>query len=445
VSARELCEDVIARIERDDGALRSFTFVDPELLLKDADALDGKLNRGEGVGQLAGVTIGVKDLIDVRGMPTSYNSPTFAERTPSADAECVRQLRAADALIVGKTRSSEFAWSPDTPPTVNPADHLLTPCGSSGGSAAAVGGSLVHAGLGTDTGGSIRAPAALCGLVGIKPTYGVVSLTGVLPNSWSLDHAGPLTRSVDDARLVLRHMVSYDRRDPAGAPADVVAPLRRRLDAPTRVSLGTLRIGVFDHPLFEIVEDRAQAAFEGCVERLSRAGAAVVSIDLPELRFVLGTLLAINMGDAGVFTRYLRGRLEQVAQADVQAALHLAHAVPAVLVSRAQQARRRLAELVSAKFREHRLDAVLTPASVAGAIARDEPDAVFTRSDGEEEPVLWWGYPRPFYLANLTGLPAVVLPIATDPPPLGLQLIGKPYLDDELLAISDAFAEEVVA
>jgi aspartyl-tRNA(Asn)/glutamyl-tRNA(Gln) amidotransferase subunit A len=437
-SARDVAVWTLDRIDRNDGDLRAMTYVDPDLVLAQAAHLDARRRAGEEIGGLAGVPVVIKDLFDVEGLPTSYNSPTYPPTVARGDASCVARLRRAGALIVGKSRTSEFAWSPDTPPTANPADHTLSPSGSSGGSAAAVGGGLVPVGLGTDTGGSIRCPAALCGIVGLKPTYGIVSLSGVLPNCWALDHAGPLTRNVNDARLVLSELVGHDPQYPYSAPAHRVDPLRDRLSRRVIPQLRDLRLGVVEDPLFEIVDGRAQSAFDGALESVKASGVALPQVRIPELRFVQGTLMALSLGSTALFTDVLRRDPDGFAQEDVKAAFNIGHFIPAVLVQRAAQARRRIAEVIATTFRDHNLDGLLAPAAVAPAGTKGDLDAVLLRRNGEPEPVFWGGHPRPFYLANLTGQPSIVIPIVNESPPLGIQVIGRPYRDDALLAIGEA-------
>jgi Asp-tRNA(Asn)/Glu-tRNA(Gln) amidotransferase A subunit family amidase len=191
VSAREAVEGALAAIEAMDGELQAFTGSDPSLALAAADDVDRRIASGEDL-PLAGVPFGVKELIAVAGLPQGYGSASMPRRVATHDATCVRNLRAAGAIPVGVTRTSELAWRDDTPPTRNPLDEALSCGGSSGGSGAAVAAGLVPFALGTDTGGSIRVPSALCGCCGHKPTFGAVAMDGVLPVSQSLDHVGPL-------------------------------------------------------------------------------------------------------------------------------------------------------------------------------------------------------------------------------------------------------------
>ena len=223
----EIATESIETCERVDPAIRAFTCIDGDRVLRDAAKLDLRLARGGSVGSLAGVVTGVKDIFDVEGLPTSASSDAFEPYIASRDAAAVTRLRKADSLILGKTRTSELAWVIPTPPTVNPTDHRLISGGSSGGSAAAVGEGLSHVAIGNDVGGSVRIPAALCGVAGIKPTYGAISMSGVLPGAGSFDTAGPLARSVADLRAVLHEMVGHDPAYAGSARLDQIRPLKR--------------------------------------------------------------------------------------------------------------------------------------------------------------------------------------------------------------------------
>lgn len=435
VTARGIAQAAVDAIARRDGELRAFTAVDASGLLAAADRLDDALARGEPPGPLAGVTVGVKDLVDVAGLPTSWGTDALPAPLATRDARVVTRLRAAGALIVGKTRTAELAWSTLTPPTVNPTDPALVAGGSSGGSAAAVGAGLVAGGIGTDTACSVRLPAALCGVVGVKPTYGAVGRSGVLVCSPSLDHVGPLARTVADARALLAALVAPDPGDAGSAPGTVLDALAQRLAAPPRPVAGA-RLGVLDDELVEVVEPRARRSWAAALERLGGGGFDLVTVALPECRYVPGALLAIDLPEsAAVHSDALR------AGADISPAiaglLRVSHAIPAVLTARAHAARAWIVRRVAELFGQQRLDALITPATVAGAIPAADPDRAFRRADGTTEPAAW-GYPRPFWLASLTGQPAVTVPSVRTSPPLGVQLVGRPFADDALLDVAAA-------
>jgi aspartyl-tRNA(Asn)/glutamyl-tRNA(Gln) amidotransferase subunit A len=437
ISVVEIAEATLAAIARVDPVLRAFTAVEPDAIRLEARRIDRDLRLDPDRYPLAGITVGVKDIVDAKGLPTSFGSPAFDPYTSEDDAPCVAELRRAGALIVGKTRTSEFALAPDTVPTANPADHRLIPCGSSGGSAAAVGADLVDIGIGTDSGGSIRAPAALCGVVGLKPTYGLVSTAGVLPVCPALDTVGTLTRTVADARAFLSHSIGDDAQTRSDTTI-WVSRVRQGLTHCGPMAIRHLRLGTLRHPVLEIVEARAQRAYDGAVEQMRAEGATLVDVEVPSIQYALGVALALMLGDASVLTETVRDRATLVAGSDMVSALEVAHLIPGVLVTRAGRVRTRICSEAAKAFREHRLDALVLPGSVAPAIERGNPDQTFTRADGTPEPVLWWGYPRPFYLANMTGQPSIVLPMTTESPPLGIQLVGRPYGDHQLLEIAEA-------
>ena len=234
VRVADVAEETLDAIRREDDVIRAFTAVDEDAVRRDARRLDRRLADGADLGPLAGVPIAIKDLIDVRGLPTSYGSAAFDPFAATSDATVVRRLRAAGALIVGKVRTTEFAWSQRTLPTLNPLDHGISTGGSSSGPAAAIASGQVPVALGTDTGGSIRIPAVQCGLVGIKPTFGVVGRGGVLPANWTLDTVGPLATTCEDARLVLAAIVGPDARDPWSARPARLRRVRAELAAPAR-------------------------------------------------------------------------------------------------------------------------------------------------------------------------------------------------------------------
>lgn len=441
ISVREIAESTLHEIATKDRALKAFTYVEPDAVLEQASELDTRLARGEHLGSLAGVPVGVKDLFDVEGLPTSYGGGPFAPRLPDRDAAAVARLRGAGALLVGKTRTSEFAWRSTTPPTQNPRDHTLVTGGSSGGSAAAVGAGIVRAALGTDTGGSIRVPAALCGVVGIKPTYGLVSRVGILPGNLSLDTAGPITATVADARALLAVLVEHDQRDPASVSKDLVERVRKALEASrSQVDLKGLRLAVIESPLFEIVDTRAREHHGRILDLVAEAGAHLIRVDLPEAMFVQATLLAVDLPEGAAFhTERLRTRAAEFND-EVRALLHVGHLIPGALLSRGYQARRRIKASIAELFRKHQLSAILTPATGAPPGPSDNPGFVYQRVSGETE-LATWACARPSWLANVTGQPALVLPTIAGSPPLGLQLIGRPFRDEQILDIGEAIEE----
>ncbi len=297
VSPVELTEHALTRIEEDDGRANAFQLVLAEEARAAARRAEDEVAGGRWRGPLHGVPVAVKDLLAMRDTVTTSGSRILAEHVTGHDAAAVEHLRAAGAVIVGKTRLSEFAYWPGSTnphygPTPNPRDPTRDAGGSSSGSAAAVARGMVYAALGTDTGGSIRIPAALCGVVGLKPTFGRASLYGCATLAWSLDHVGPLARSVEDAALVLGAIAGLDPRDARTLPApplvaadltgDPVGGPRR-----SRAGLSGLRVGVpGDLHLGAPLQDAASRSWARANRALERAGATLVEVDLDEIHML---------------------------------------------------------------------------------------------------------------------------------------------------------------
>jgi Asp-tRNA(Asn)/Glu-tRNA(Gln) amidotransferase A subunit family amidase len=258
VSALALTEACLARVRALDGALQAWAHVDETGALATARERQAEARGGRVRGPLHGVPVGIKDIFDVAGMPTTAGAREFAHTRPPRDSTAVARLRAAGAVILGKTHTTQFAFR-DPAPTHNPWNPQHTPGGSSSGSAAAVAARMVPCAIGSQTVGSILRPAAFCGIVGLKGPHGLVPLDGVVPLAWSLDHAGPLARSVADAAVVLAVL--------ADAALEPVA-----LEAP-RLAVG--------RQLFERAEPELRRHLEGVVERLAAAGARVTELTLP--------------------------------------------------------------------------------------------------------------------------------------------------------------------
>lgn len=409
-SAVEVSESVLRAVERLDRDVRAFTAVEPELVLDAARALDARVARGEDPGPLAGVPIAVKDLIDVAGLPSSYGTPAVPERLAASDARCVARLRAAGAIVVGKTRTSELAWRADTPPTSNPTWPELVPGGSSGGSAAAVAAGLASLALGTDTGGSVRWPAVQCGVAGLKPTTGLVPLDGVLPCSPSLDCVGPLAPTVADLVSVVEAL--------AGAPA-------------AEASLAGARLGLLDEPFLAFADTVAAERFAGEVAALAEAGATVVAARLPHASDATAILDAISYGEGSFLVELASGRLDRLSP-EVRAQLLAALVLPAAVVERARRARVLLAREAAGLFASERLDALVLPACTVGPVRRDGTENVPSARAA-----------RAFHLASATGQPSLLIPSRGDRPG-GLQLVGRAFGDAELVALGAA-VERVVS
>jgi aspartyl-tRNA(Asn)/glutamyl-tRNA(Gln) amidotransferase subunit A len=285
LSPVELMKAHLARIEKLDPTLNAFIRLDAEAALKAAQVAELEASRGRLRGPLHGVPVGIKDIIDVAGLPTTCHSKILEDNVAPADAVCVSKLRAAGAIVVGKLSTHEFAIGGPSfdlpwPPARNPWNPDHHPGGSSSGSGSGVAAGLFPMALGTDTGGSVRNPASCCGIVGLKPSYGLVSRRGVFPLSFTLDHIGPMTRTVEDNALMLEAIAGHDPLDPGSA----AAPSGRYRAALDRGAKG-LRIGFVRH-FHEVdmpAEPEVTAALEHVMRTLQMLGADVRDIRLPSL------------------------------------------------------------------------------------------------------------------------------------------------------------------
>jgi aspartyl-tRNA(Asn)/glutamyl-tRNA(Gln) amidotransferase subunit A len=297
VSAVEVLEQHLARIDQREGDVHAFNLVTRDQALASAKAVDDKVKRGEKLGRLAGVPIALKDNMCTRGVETTCSSKMLAGWKPPYNATVIDRLAAQDAVFVGKTNLDEFAMGSSTEnsafgPTRNPLDVTRVPGGSSGGSAAAVAAGFAAASLGSDTGGSIRQPAALCGLVGVKPTYGLVSRYGLVAFASSLDQIGPFTHTVADAALLTEVIAGHDPMDSTSIPKpapDLVSAIGKDVKG--------LRIGrVADLP--EGADFDVLARLDAAFDALARAGATIVDVTLPSLSYALTAYYLIAPAEA---------------------------------------------------------------------------------------------------------------------------------------------------
>ena len=403
----------LERIGHHDGPLNAIVAALASSARAEAAAAEEELAAGRDRGPLHGIPVGIKDLMDISGTVTGFGSdPVFA--TPAArDAALVTNLREAGAVLIVKTNLLEFAYgavNPGVGQTNNPWNTDRTAGGSSGGSAAAVAAGLCYAAVGTDTGGSIRIPAAYCGVVGLKPTYGLVPLTGVSMLSWSLDHAGPMARSCADAAALLGGLtgtsVDASPQPLRGLRFGLIAALRDN-DATTsgvRAGMGSAHA---------VLRDAGATVEEVEIEGLTETAEALLHVLLPEASVILGRLLDEH---PEALSEQTRSQLE------------LGFALPATAHVRAQQFRRFLGQ----RFLERldRFDALLSPGVPWEAPAED-PDISGGQGYGE----MLCSAPT-----NLCGLPSLVLPcgLGEGGMPVSLQLIGPPHSDERLLQIGVA-------
>ncbi|HEY7064382.1 MAG TPA: amidase [Chloroflexota bacterium] len=438
LSPVEITRVYLDRIAALDPTLHAFITVTGEQALTDAAAAEREIAAGQYRGPLHGVPLALKDLFYTAGVRTTAGSRILADFVPTADATVVAWLRAAGALSVGKTNMEEFAFgattlNPHHGDCANPWDAARIAGGSSGGSAAAVVAGLCAGALGSDSGGSIRQPAGLCGLVGLKPTYGRVSKYGVVPLSWSQDHVGPMTRTVRDAAILLQTLAGHDPRDPASS----TAPVPDYLDGLDDGVRG-LRLGLPRDFFFERVDPALVSATRDAARELGGLGARVAEVPCPQAAPAGAAGAVILFTEATAYhEEWLRTRPADYSPA-VRARLRVGAALLGTDYVKAQRARRVVVEQTLRLFDE--IDVLLTPATAIPAPRADED--VVHWPDGTEEDVrgATLRFTRPF---NLLGLPAVVVPCGVTPSglPLGLQIVGRPFAESTVLRVARAFEQ----
>lgn len=425
LSAVELTDALLGRIERLDGRLKSFITVTADEARAAAHAADAGHSPD---GPLRGVPLALKDLYDTAGVRTTGGSRILAERVPGRDATVTARLRAAGAVFLGKLNMHEFAYgvsnsNPHWGICRNPWDEERIPGGSSGGSGAAVAAGLCLGSLGSDTGGSIRIPASLCGITGLKPTYGLVSRAGVLPLAWSLDHVGPMARTVEDCALLLSVIAGPDAADPASAHV-AAGDYLAELEAGVR----GLRIGLPRRYFFEEVDPAVAEAVEAAATLLAREGATVQDVEIEEIELAPIAGSPIIQAEASAYhRRWLRERPEDYGD-DVRLRLTTGALLPATAYVDAQRLRGRVREHFRRTLTE--VDLLLAPATPVTAPLINEFTADVRAN-----------LTRFTFPLNVAGLPTLALPCGFDSAglPIGMQLTGRPFEDALVLRAGRAY------
>jgi len=432
ISPVALVQAQLARIQALDPALNCFITLTPELALQQARKAEQEIRAGGYRGPLHGIPLALKDLFETAGVRTTAGSSFFAENVPEQDAQVVGRLREAGAVLLGKTNLHEIALgvtneNPHFGATCNPWDLRCIPGGSSGGSAAALAAGLCLGALGTDTGGSIRIPAALCGVVGLKPTRGRVSLSGVIPLSWNLDHVGPMARCVRDAALLLSVLAGYDPDDPWSVDQPVEDYLSKLEQGVQGWRVGLAADEYFTDPA--VVDAQVWQAVRQAAAAFETLGAHVEEVAFPGARQAARTNGLMTPSDGAAFHRERLQANPDGFGADVLARLRTGAAYTSTEYSLARQTQAILSHQFGQFFNDY--DLLLTPSVPIPAPVRGSADAV-------ERARLLTRFTAPFYLSLLPAL-SVPCGLTKDGLPIGLQLVTRPWAEARLLRAGWAF------
>ena len=437
LSAVELVSSVLDQIDRLNKAVNAYITVrSASDLLDEARRTDQRRRRGESRGQLEGIPVALKDNFETAGLRTTVGSKILGDWVPNRDAAVVRKLQDAGAIVVGKLNMHEFANGPtnDNPHfgrTLNPWDPSRTPGGSSGGSAVALATDMCLAATGTDTGGSIRTPAAFCGVVGLKPTYGLVSRAGVFPFSWSLDHAGPMARTTQDVAIVLRAIAGRDPEDPGSVSTPSVEYPSDNADAAGMV------IGIETSYLTALMNEDVRHNFDQAIDLLVNLGATIEEVRIPRLEASLPVELAILFPEAASIHRSFLDERPMDYGEDVRRSLLSGRLYRADVYVEAQRVRSVLRRDLAATF--ERIDILVMPTVI---ILPPQWGQEIFLVQGRRLDVLnaFIRCTAPF---NVTGNPALSIPcgLTVDGLPVGIQAVGPPFSEGKLIRLGRAFEE----
>ncbi|MFQ5962639.1 MAG: Asp-tRNA(Asn)/Glu-tRNA(Gln) amidotransferase subunit GatA [Candidatus Methylomirabilales bacterium] len=455
VSAGQVLQAFLQRIAQEEGEIQAYMAVNGGEALGRADRLDRRREHGEHVGALAGIPLAIKDVICTQGIPTTCSSKILEGFIPPYDATVIRRLDQADMVLLGKTNMDEFAMGSSTEnsgykPTRNPWDRGRVPGGSSGGSGAAVAADLCAGALGSDTGGSIRQPAAFCGIVGLKPTYGRVSRYGLVAFASSLDQIGPMTKDVRDAAILLNVIAGHDPCDSTSVDlpvADYTAPLGREIAG--------LRIGIPDEYFIEGMDPEVGTAIRGAISVLESLGAKAERISLPHTEYAVATYYLVATAEAssnlarydgvkyGLRAREARDLLAMYTKSrqngfgdEVKRRIMLGtYGLSAGYYDAYYLKALKVRTLIRKDFEEAftRCDVIVTPTS---------PTPAFRIGERTDDPLTMYLSDVFTISANLAGIPGISLPCGYTQLglPVGLQLLGRPF--DEATVLQVAFAYE---
>jgi aspartyl-tRNA(Asn)/glutamyl-tRNA(Gln) amidotransferase subunit A len=453
-SAADLTKLFYSRIEERDGAIGAYLTLCKERALNKAAGIDDLVRQGKPLPPLAGVPVGIKDVMVTRGVRTTAGSKILNNYIPPYTCTAVERLEAAGAVVLGKMNCDEFAMGSSNEnsaykPVHNPRDLTRVPGGSSGGSAAAVASGTAIATLGSDTGGSIRQPAALCGVVGLMPTYGRVSRYGLIAFASSLDHIGPLTKTVKDAALMLRTIAGRDPMDSTSADVpvpDYVAQLAKPIHG--------LKVGVAKEYFGDGLDSEVRTSVEGAIQKLAKCGCEIIPVSLPHTQYAIPTYYLVATAEAssnlarfdgvryghraaGIRTlseMYERSRDEgfgpEVKRRIMLGTYALSAGYYDAYYLKAQKVRTLLTRDFEEAFRE--VDAIVTPTS---------PTTAFKLGEKSDDPLAMYLADIYTVTADLVGIPGISIPCGEDREglPIGLQILGRHFDESTILRLAHTY------
>jgi len=452
-SASALAESFYSKIENDDPKIGAFLTLSKERAMAKAAEMDALAAKGEKLPPLGGVPVGIKDVMITKGIRTTAGSKILGNYVPPYDCTAVARLEAAGAVVLGKLNCDEFAMGSSNEnsawkPVHNPRDLSRVPGGSSGGSAAAVAADMAVAALGSDTGGSIRQPASFCGVVGLMPTYGRVSRYGLIAFASSLDHIGPLTKTVKDAAIVLRTIAGRDPMDSTSAELpvpDYVAELEKAVRG--------LKIGVAKEYLGEGLDPEVRKAIEAAIQKLARQGCEIVDVSLPHTKYAIPTYYIVataeassNLArfdgvrygyrakDARTLSEMYRRSRDQGFGAEVKRRIMLGtYALSAGYYDAYYLKAQRVRTLLTWDFEEafKKVDAIVAPVS---------PTAAFKLGEKVDDPLAMYLADIYTVTADLAGIPGISVPCGEtkEKLPIGLQILGRHFDESTILRVAQA-------
>jgi len=431
LSPVELTKECLAQIEKLNSTLNAFITVTAELALEQARSAEDEIGRGHWRGPLHGIPLALKDLIDTAGIRTTAASAIFKDRIPAEDAEVVRRLKNAGAVFLGKNNLHEFAYGGSSMISFygevrNPWNPAHIAGGSSGGSAAAVAAGLCYGAIGTDTAGSVREPAALCGIVGLKPTYGRVSAHGVIPLSVSLDHVGPLARTVSDAAVMLQAIAGHDAGEVNSADmpvSDYLAALHEELKA--------VKLGVPRNFFYEDLDPEVASAVERALDVLGTLGC-----DLREIELDVPTDRTLQTSESYAYHANFVSRSPELYQAETLNRIRKGEDIISEEVENRRRELQKMRTEIGRVF--EKVDVLVTPTTPVAAPAIVELKQNLDLLRPRE--LLLLRNSRP---ANMWGLPAISVPCGFTAAglPIGLQIIGPHWREDRVIQIAYAYEQ----